>query len=72
MQDKGLPSLLGNNDQLMRHADYIHKLNTYVADQVNSSTSASRVKALPIGQSLYDNLEILFYIKHEVKHLFQL
>lgn len=72
LQNKGLPSLLGNNDRLMKHADYVHKLNTYVVDQVNSSTSAAGVKALPTGQSLYDNLESLFYIEHEVKHPFQL
>jgi len=28
------------------------------------------VKALPIGKVLYDGLENLFYIEHEVKHLF--
>jgi len=56
----------------MKHTDYVHKLNTYAVDQVNSSTSASGVKALPTGKILYDNLESLFYIEHEVKHLFQL
>jgi len=56
----------------MKHADYIHKLNTYAIDQVYSSTSASGVKVLPTGQNLYDKLENLFYIEHEVKHLFQL
>jgi len=72
LQNKGLPSLLGNNDRLTKHVYYVHKLNTYDVDQVNSSTSASGVKALPTDQSLYDNLENLFYIEHEVKHLFQL
>lgn len=62
LQNKGIPSLLGNNDRLMKHADYVHKLNTYAIDQVNSSTSASGVKALPTGQSLYDNLENLFIL----------
>jgi len=47
-------------------------LKKYATDQVSSSTSALGVKALPTGQSLYDNLENLFYIEHEVKHLFQL
>jgi len=28
------------------------------------------VKALPTGKVLYDGLENLFYIEHEVKHLF--
>jgi len=72
LQDKELPSLLGDNDQLMKHTDYVHKLNKYAVDQASSSTSASEVKALPTGQTLYDNLENLFYIEHEAKHLFQL
>ena len=29
-------------------------------------------KELPRGRVLYDNLENIFYIEHEVKHLFQL
>ena len=57
LQDKGLPSLLGNNEKLMRHKDYVHKLNKYATNQFNSSTSASGEKSLPTGQSLYDNLE---------------
>jgi len=32
--------------------------------------STSRVKALPIGKVLYDTLENLFFLEHEVKHLF--
>jgi len=72
LQDKGLPSLLGNNDCLMKHTEYVHKLKKYATNQVSSSTSASGVKALPTGQVLYNNLENLFYIEHEVKHLFQL
>ena len=66
LQDKWIPSLLENNDWLMKHTDYVHNLNTYAVDQINSSTSASGVKTLPTGQSLYDNLESLFYIENEV------
>lgn len=72
LQKKGLPSPLTSDDQLMKHIDYVHKLNKYAVDQTSSSTSASGVKDLPTGQVLYDNLENLFYIEHEVKHLFQL
>jgi len=72
LQDKGLPSLLGNNNRLMKHADCVYKLNKYALDQAGSSASTSEVKALPTSQSLYDNLESFFYIEHEVKHLFQL
>ena len=54
----------------MKHVDYAHILNTYAAHQITSSSSASGVKALPSGRSLYDNLENLFYIEHDMKHLF--
>lgn len=70
LHKKGLPSPLGSDDRLMKHIDYVHKLNKYITDQITSSTSASGVKALPSGQALYDSLENLFYIEHELKHLF--
>lgn len=58
LQSKGLPSPL------------VDKLNKYVGNQASSSTSASRVKALPTNRVLYDNILNLLYIEHEVKHLF--
>jgi len=70
LQNKGLPSPLVINDRLMKHIDYIDKLNKYAGNQASSSTSASRIKALSTGRVLYDSLENLFYIEHEVKQLF--
>ena len=70
LHEKGLPSPLGSNDCLMRHKDYVLKLITYAVNQVNTSSSTSGEKALPSVQSLYDNLENLFYTEHEVNHLF--
>lgn len=70
LHKKGLPSPLGSNDRLMRHVDYTHKLNKYAADQVNTSSSTSGEKTLPYGQALYDSLENLFYIEHEIEHMF--
>jgi len=32
--------------------------------------STSGVKALPIGKVLYDTLENIFFLEHEVNHLF--
>lgn len=32
LHQKGFPSPLGSNDCLIKHKDYIHKLNTYVVD----------------------------------------
>ncbi len=63
---KGLPSPLVIKEKLMKHIDYVDKLNKYVGNQA----SASGVKALPSGRVFYDNLENLFYIEHNVKHLF--
>jgi len=54
----------------MKHIDYVNKLNKYDGNQASSSTSASRIKALPTSRVLYDNLENLFYVEHEIKHLF--
>lgn len=70
LQNKGLRSPLVINDRLMKHGDYTGKLNKCAANQAILSTSASGIKALPIGQVLYDNLGNLFYVKHELKHLF--
>lgn len=70
MEEKGLPSLLTNDYRLMTHADYVRRLNTYVENQVTTSSSSAEEKTLPSGQSLYDNLESLFFIEHEVRHLF--
>ena len=70
LEEKGLPSLLTDDYRLMTHADYVHKFNTYVDNQVTTSSSSAGEKALTSGQNLYDNLENLFFIEHEVRHLF--
>lgn len=66
LREKGLPNLLVINNKLMKHEDYIDILH----QQARNQASSSAVKALPIGKVLYDGLENLFYIEHEVKHLF--
>lgn len=70
LNQKGLLSPLGDNDRLMKHKDYVHKLNIFSLNQVSASSSTSTEKALPSGQSLYDSLENIFYIEHKVKHMF--
>lgn len=70
LRSKGLPSPLVINDKLMRHIDYVEKLDQYASNQASSSTSALTSKALPTGRVLYDSLENLFYVEHEIKHLF--
>jgi len=56
LQSKGLPSPLVINDRLMKHIDYVDKLNKHAGNQASSSTSASGVKALPTSQVIYDKL----------------
>lgn len=70
LEEKGLPSLLTSDHRLMTHATYVHRINTYVDSQATTSSSSVGEKALPSGQSLYDHLENLFFIEHEVRHLF--
>jgi len=66
LRSKGLPSPLVINDKLMVQDDYVKKLH----QQANCQASSSVVKALSTRNVLYDGLENLFYIAHEVKHLF--
>ena len=70
LQRKVLPSPLFINDKLMRHIDYVDKLAQYADNRASSSASASAPKALPTGRVLYNSLENLFYVEHEIKHLF--
>jgi len=71
LQERGLPSLVGNNECLLRQDEYQIRLNKYAADQQNASSSSTPAeKTLPSGQSLYNDLENMFYIEHEVQHLF--
>ena len=45
-------------------------LHTYVQNQITASSSNTEEAAPLTGQSLYNKLEDLFYIEHEIKHLF--
>jgi len=66
LREKGLPSPLVIHDKLMTRDDYIERLNKLASSQA----STSGVKALPTGKVLYDNLKILFFLEHEINHLF--
>lgn len=70
LQEKGLPSLLTSDHRLLTHTQYAHRVNTYVSNQITASSSTSEEKELPFGQTLYDNLKNMFYIEHEIRHLF--
>ena len=72
LQQKGLPSLLTSNQRLLTHEQYAHRVNTYVTNQITTSSCTSEDIVPPSGQSLYDKLENLFYIEHEITHLFEI
>jgi len=55
-----------NHDKLMTQLDYTDRLRKLAKEQA----STSGIKALPTGKVLYDTLENLFFLEHEVKHLF--
>jgi len=55
----------------MTQIDYVDKLAKYADNQASSSSSAAAPKTIPTGKVLFDNLENLFYMEHEIKCLFQ-
>ena len=67
--NKGFPSPLVSGDKLMDLEIYFEKLDKHADSRASSSTS-SLAAALPTGKNLHDRLENLFYLEHEVKHLF--
>lgn len=50
----------------MPHEDYNRKIREVARDQANNSS----MKGMPTGKVLYHTFENLFYLQHEVKHLF--
>ena len=64
-------SLLWNSYHDLRDIRYATRMNNYISNQITASTSTSEETRPPSGQSLYDKLENLFYIEHEINHLFE-
>lgn len=66
LRQKGLPNPLVINDRLMPHEDYDKKIREVAKEQAKNSS----IKGMPTGKFLYHTFENLFYLQHEVKHLF--
>jgi len=66
LREKGLPSPLVINDKLMTQLDYDNRLRQLAKEQASTSS----IKALPTGKVLCNTFENLFFLKHEIKHLF--
>ena len=58
--------------RLLTHEQYATRVNNYVTNQLTASSSSPTEAGPPSGQTLYDKLENLFYIEHEVNHLFEM
>ena len=67
--NKCFPSPVNEEGRLMDLESFVAKVNKQVDDQASSSTSTAE-RTLPTGKSLYEKLESLFYLEHEIKHLF--
>ena len=66
LRGKGLPSPMVINDKIMTQLDYGDRLKKLAKEQASSSS----IKALPTGKVLNDTFENIFFLEHEVKHLF--
>jgi len=71
LQSKGLPSLLTSAGRLLTREKYATRVNNYVTNQITASSSSPVETRPPSRQTLYDKLENLFYIEHEINHLFE-
>lgn len=63
--------LIDQQPRPLTHEKYAHRVNTYVSNQITTSSSSSEDTLPPSGQILYDKLEKLFYIEHEINHVFE-
>ena len=66
LRDKGLSSPMVINDKLMTQLDYSDRFRRLAKEHASSSS----IKALPISKVLYDSLENLFFLEHDMMHLF--
>ena len=72
LQSKGCTSLLTSAGRLLTREKYATRVNKYVTNQITTSSSSPAEARPPSGQTLYDKLENLFYIEHEINHLFEM
>ena len=66
LRQKGLPNILVINDKLMKQEDYNKKIRDFSKEQVNKADW----QGVPTGKVLHKRIEDLFYLQHEIKHLF--
>ena len=71
LQGKGLPSLLTSTRRLLPREQYATRMTNFIENQITASASTSEETGPPTGQGLYNKLENLFFIEHEINHLFE-
>lgn len=57
--------------RLLTREQYATRMTNFIANQITASASTSEEAGPPSGQNLYNKLENLFYIDHEINHLFE-
>jgi len=70
LQSRGLPNLVNSSGNLLSHEQYANRVNNFGSNHITASSSTSEETGPPSGQHLYDKLENLFYIQHEINCLF--
>ena len=66
LRQKGLPNIMVINDKLMSQNDYDNKIREFSKEQVNKPQG----QGIPTGKVLLKSFEDLFYLQHEIRHLF--
>ena len=66
LRQKGPPDIMVINDKLMPQNDYDKKIREFAKEQVNKPTG----QGIPTRKVLLKSFEELFYLQHEIKHLF--
>ena len=66
IRKKCLPNPLVINDRLMEWDDYDKKIREFAKEQVNNSA----LQGIPSRKVLHKIFENLFYLQHEIKHIF--
>ena len=70
LESRGLPGLLNNAGRLYTHDQYAKRVNTFATSQINERPSSSEETGPATGQTIYNKVESLFFIKNEINHLF--
>ena len=66
LRQKGLPNPLVIYEKLMKQEDYDKKMGEVAKDQANLPSS----QGIPTRKVLCKSFQNIFYLQHEVKHLF--